>query len=220
VANYVTDLLRGLPRDRRSARLSVVVETESGTTLRVNYVGPPEGIAELSRVVRENARVMADIAAVAADWEALAGDCLRFCYMARAIEQQRAAIERLDSFEAVLLDGRRRAQSAGDGDKANMWLSMHTMLEALRFELQMFVELKEDRPDAAWDHLIAAPGAAAAALRAHSGAEGFATYSEHLFVHEENLFPPQVFMSPAMTVAHSECSICSSPYGECVHVAG
>ena len=55
---------------------------------------------------------------------------------------------------------------------------------------------------------------------AHSGAETFATYSERLFVHERNLFPPQLFMSPAMTVAHSECSICASAYGECSHVAG
>jgi hypothetical protein len=46
VANYV-------PRERRSARLSVVVESESGATRRVDYHGPPEGIAELPDVIRE-----------------------------------------------------------------------------------------------------------------------------------------------------------------------
>jgi len=75
----------------------------------------------------------------------------------------------------------------------------------------MFVALKEDRPAAAWEHLIAAQNAATGALRAHEGAEQFASYSEHLFVHEENLFPPQLFLSPAMTVGYSECFICSTP---------
>jgi hypothetical protein len=163
---------------------------------------------------------MADIAAAAADWEALAIDCHRFSYMSRAIELQRDAIVRLDAFETVFDEGRREAQAAEHGDEANMWLSLQSMLHALRSELRMFVALKEDRADAAWGDLVSAQNAAAAALMAHRGAEGFPTYSEKLFVHEENLFPPQLFMSPAMTVAHSECSICSSAYGECVHVAG
>jgi hypothetical protein len=53
VANYVTDLLRGLPRDRQTAQLSVVVEIEAGITRRVDYEGPVEGIADLADVIRE-----------------------------------------------------------------------------------------------------------------------------------------------------------------------
>jgi hypothetical protein len=53
IANYVTDLLRVVPRDRRSVRLSVVVESKAGATRRVDYYGPPEGMAELSDIIRE-----------------------------------------------------------------------------------------------------------------------------------------------------------------------
>jgi hypothetical protein len=164
--------------------------------------------------------MMPDIASAAAEWEALANDCQRFAYMTRAIELQRDAITRLDAFETELDKGRRAAQAANHGGQANKWLSLQSMLHALRSEVKMFVALKEDRPNAAWDHLVAAQNAAAGALMAHRGAERFSTYGERLFVHEENLFPPQLFMSPGMTVGYSECSICSSAYGECVHVAG
>jgi hypothetical protein len=163
---------------------------------------------------------MFDIAAAAAEWEALATDCHRFAYMARAIELQQDAIHRLDGFASKLDDGRREAQAGDDADTANMWLSLRAMLHAVRSELQMFVALKEDRTGDAWERLIVAQNNAAAALMAHRGARAFATYSERLFAHERNLFPPQMFLSPAMTVGYSECSICESPYGECVHVAG
>jgi hypothetical protein len=52
VANYVADLFRGVPRERRIARLSIVVETKAGATRRVDYSGPPEGIADVADVIR------------------------------------------------------------------------------------------------------------------------------------------------------------------------
>jgi hypothetical protein len=163
---------------------------------------------------------MTSVAEAAVDWEALALDCHRFAYMARAAELQQEAIARLDEFDVVLEDGRRDAQTRGNGDKANMWLSLQSMLHSVRSELQMFVALKADQPGVAWDHLVSAQNTAAGALMAHHGAASFAAYSERLLAHEANLFPPQLFLSPAMTVAHSECSICTTAYGDCIHVAG
>lgn len=140
--------------------------------------------------------------------------------MARAIELQRDAIERLSTFEKVLVEHKRDAQTRAAEGEANQLLALTTMLNVLRSELAMFVALMEDRAGAAWDHLVVAQNDVGAAVRAHPGASGFEPYSERLLLHERNLFPPQLFLSPGMTVGYSECSICSSPYGECVHVAG
>ena len=84
----------------------------------------------------------------------------------------------------------------------------------------MFVALKEDRAAEAWAHLVVAQNAAHGALMAHQGAVSAEQHLAQLHAHEDNLFPPQMFLSPAMVVAHSHCSICGSPYGECIHVAG
>jgi|SRR5215204_825106 len=84
----------------------------------------------------------------------------------------------------------------------------------------MFVALKEDRSGEAWDHLVASQNAATAALRAHDAMRDLEAYPEKLLLHEGNLFPPQLFLSPAMTVGFSECSICNEPYGDRGHIAG
>lgn len=52
VANYATEILRGRPLGRQTASLTVAVETQDGETRRVDYSGPPDGIAELSDVIR------------------------------------------------------------------------------------------------------------------------------------------------------------------------
>ncbi len=53
VANYVTDLFRGTPRDQHRATLNIVLESESGETQKLQYSGPPEGIRDLPDVVKE-----------------------------------------------------------------------------------------------------------------------------------------------------------------------
>ena len=157
---------------------------------------------------------------VSEDWNEVWNTSRRLAYMSRDIELQREAIERLEGFEDRLLRLKRRAQEEQNEDGANYLLAVSTMIRALRSELSMFVALKEDRPGEAWNHLIDSQNAAAAALRAHEVVSDLEEYAERLLLHEGNLFPPQLFLSPTMTVGYSECSICSTPYGDCGHIAG
>ncbi len=162
-----------------------------------------------------------DISELARDWEDLVTECLKLAYVARAIELQQGAIERLDEFAKLLKARKRETQQAGDEDEANLLLASLCVLQTVRSELAMFVALKKDCADDAWDHLVSAQNAASAALAAHHRMRGeFEEYSERLYTHEQNLFPPQIFVSPAMTVGCSVCSICEAAYGECHHVAG
>ena len=154
------------------------------------------------------------------EWETLLQDCRRFAYMARAVEFQRDAVDRLAAFAEALLERKRDAQTRQAEDEANLLLGMLTMLNAVRSELLMFIALKEDRTSEAWDHLVVAQNDVGAAIRAASRLASAERYVDVLLVHEQNLFPRQVFMSPSMLIGRSQCTVCGSPYGECVHVAG
>jgi hypothetical protein len=157
---------------------------------------------------------------VVREWEALLQDCRRFAYMARAIELQRNAVDRLMEFAESLLERKHDAQTRRAEDEANLLLGMLTMLNAVRSELLMFIALKEDRTAEAWDHLVVAQNDVGAAIRAAPQLASTERYVDMLLVHEQNLFPRQVFISPRMVVGRSQCTVCGSAYGECVHVAG
>jgi hypothetical protein len=54
IANYATDLFKGMNR-QASVRLEVVVETtRSKRCKRISYEGPPEGLRDLADVIRES----------------------------------------------------------------------------------------------------------------------------------------------------------------------
>jgi hypothetical protein len=161
-----------------------------------------------------------DLEPLVREWEALLQDCRRFAYMARAIEFQRDAVDRLAAFAEALLERKRDAQTRQAEDEANLLLGILTMLNAVRSELLMFIALKEDRTSEAWDHLVVAQNDVGAAVRAAPQLASAERYVDVLLVHEQNLFPRQVFLSPSMLIGRSQCTICGSPYGECVHVAG
>lgn len=53
VANYATDLLKGVGNREENAKLDIVVETK-GTSMfkKISYEGPADGIKSLAEVVR------------------------------------------------------------------------------------------------------------------------------------------------------------------------
>ena len=84
----------------------------------------------------------------------------------------------------------------------------------------MWLLLKEERPNEAWDQLILAQDSAIAATRAHYGFAHLSRHNERLEAVENLVFPPQVFMSSGFLAGSQECSICASEYGECDHLIG
>lgn len=90
----------------------------------------------------------------------------------------------------------------------------------LSCNIKMWILLKEEKPDQAWDELINAQSNAISALKAHSVSSHLERYSQLLHTIEKIVFPPQVFTSTGLTVKEEECSICGESYEDCDHIAG
>jgi len=109
---------------------------------------------------------------------------------------------------------------AKDERQANNRLGLTAVVRALECELQMYISLKEDRPDQAWTKLIDAQDAVSAAVRASPDFTNLPAKFQHLRKMETWFFPPQVFMSAGLIVRKQRCSICQDDYNQCDHVAG
>jgi hypothetical protein len=86
----------------------------------------------------------------------------------------------------------------------------------------MWIALKNDDFNKAWDYLIEAQSNARTALQAHHIATelNLEKYTEKLYLLEKLLFPPQMFLSQGLIIKESKCSICGKEYGECEHIIG
>lgn len=147
-------------------------------------------------------------------------DCERFLYAARAREFQVEAIQRLEALKTKASALKAEMVAVEDEDSANQLLSFEEMIQALIYELKMWVAFKDDDPHTAWDALIEAQSAARTAMQAHDIASHLDAYIERLYALEHLLFPPQTFVSIGTIVKRSTCSICGREYGECDHIKG
>jgi len=105
--------------------------------------------------------------------------------------------------------------------EANKWLSIENICLSIIEGLNLFVKLKENDPDTAWNHLIAAQN------HSHWSNNEFqllGTIQRDCVSHFNNielvLFPPQTFMSASMITEKSECSICHKDFSSCDHIRG
>ncbi len=149
-----------------------------------------------------------------------ANDLQKFCFITRAKELQVEACDKLEELKEKAGKLKQEAISREDEDSANAMLSIEEMIIALMSELRMWIALKDDDADSAWNHLVSAQYAARTAMQAHSVSKHLEGYVNHLDILEHVLFPPQGFFSPSLIVEHSKCSICGQEYGECEHIVG
>jgi hypothetical protein len=145
-------------------------------------------------------------------------------FMPRAVEVQQQACDDIEQFLEKLSDEKRERAAGSDEVEANTILAMELSLQAVLNELRMYLELKNDRGDAAWDHLVSAQGSAEMALGVRRQMKlelgGLEMYGNKLALLEELLFPPQVFMSVGGTAVRTQCSICGESYDDCGHIKG
>jgi len=52
ISNYLTDWFRGVVKETRKVKLNVIVETKDGDYKKLEYEGPPEGLKNLSGVIK------------------------------------------------------------------------------------------------------------------------------------------------------------------------
>lgn len=108
----------------------------------------------------------------------------------------------------------------GDEDCANLFLGYECAIGSVRSELLMWILLKRDIPNEAWNQLVAAQMGCIDASRAHKGFIHCQQRLEDLKQYEELLFPPQAFLSAGFISDRLECSICGSLYAKCRHLRG
>jgi hypothetical protein len=148
--------------------------------------------------------------------------CERYAFLPRSIEFQRESIKNLTELFEESAQIREDVIREGDEDAANQVLALRCMINALRYELKMWIDLKEENWDVAWNSMVDAQEFAKTARSAHDIAEqcNATNYLHKLEAIEEVIFPPQMFNSPALLVDRFTCSICRENYRECDHIAG
>ncbi len=144
----------------------------------------------------------------------------KFFYMTPGREFQLDTHKKLESFKDEASKAKEKAISAEDEDSANAYLGFEEAIEAMKCELMMWIRLKEDDPDRAWDYLVEAQMGASNAISAHPLFEKFTKYVQRQDVLEKTLFPPQTYLSTGSVVSKLECSICGKEAGECDHLPG
>ena len=143
-----------------------------------------------------------------------------FLSIARASELQQDASEALEQLIPEIAEEKARAVKDKNEDYANMLLGCECVAAALIAELKMWILLKQEEPDAAWDQLVSAQNASSAAARVHDGFSHLAIYHQRLEAIEQLVFPSQVFLSVGIIVKRLECSICGYEYEDCEHLIG
>ena len=154
------------------------------------------------------------------EFSEIANDLQKFCFMTRAKELQLEACTKLELLKDMASRIKQEVISCSDEDAANAMLSFEETITALLSELRMWIALKDDDADSAWNFLVSAQYAARAAMQAHSIADHLDGYVNHLYVLEQVLFPPLAFFSPELIIEQSKCSICGQEYGECENILG
>ncbi len=140
--------------------------------------------------------------------------------IARSGELQREACKKIDTQAETLALEKANAITARDEDLTNLLLGCQCVNTSLLAELRMYLLLKEEKPDDAWDQLVLAQDCAIDATRAHPGFAHLAHHSAKLEAIEKLVFPPQIFISSGFLAGNQECSICGAEYGECDHLLG
>lgn len=144
----------------------------------------------------------------------------KLLYLTRDAGLQRETLTKLRPYFQELESYRAAAEAAGAEHPANILLGFKSVVSALAEELNLYLFLKADEPDAAWDALIRAQAGIDAALRAHESFAYLAGKVQRLRDLESFLFPPVQFLSAGMIVRRQECSICHGDYAACDHLAG
>jgi hypothetical protein len=144
--------------------------------------------------------------------------CLTFVARDRGLQE--ACLAQMRHVEEVINAARSEAVSEGDERAANFLLGLQCVAQALASELRVYLLLKDERPEEAWDALIDTQDALAGAMCAGPDFAHLEQAARRVRDLEQYLFPPQMFLSAGMIVRKQVCSICGGDYSECDHIAG
>ena len=154
------------------------------------------------------------------EFHELIKDAEVFRYITRDSELQVSARKNLEELRLRILRLKSGAISEGNEEFANQLLGYSCVVDILIAEIEMWLLLKREEPDEAWEKLVVAQRLSSAAARTHEGFGHLVHHHQRLVLLEKLLFPPQVFVSAGMTIKYQECSICGEEYEDCEHLKG
>ena len=140
--------------------------------------------------------------------------------IARDSELQQEEYENLENILPEIAQEKKKAIENNNEDYANLLLGCECVTNFLINELKMWLLLKQEKPEKAWDCLVDAQMEATRAVKAHDGFRHLEHHRHRLEIIEKVVFPPQVFISVGAIVHEQECSICGEDSDECEHLAG
>ena len=143
-----------------------------------------------------------------------------FLSIARDSELQQEACENLKNILPEIAQEKKAAIKNNDEYYANVLLGCECVAKSLLNELKMWLLLKQEKPEAAWDYLVSAQMEATRAAKADAGFRHAEHRRHRLEMIEKIVFPPQKFISTGLIAHQQECSICGEDYDECEHLAG
>lgn len=139
-------------------------------------------------------------------------------FVTRSKKLQKQAISDLKKIYKEAAKEKIIAIKDNNEEYANTILGCECVISALSSFIEMWLLIKDDEPDKAWDKLISAQRFTLAAIRASDGFQHLKSLFTYLRSIENNVFPPQTFLSSGMIVEEQICSICNKNYEECEHL--
>ncbi|WP_034257683.1 HK97 family phage prohead protease [Altibacter lentus] len=137
------------------------------------------------------------------------------------IEIQKDEIDNLISYRQELSQLKEDFKKRKLENEANLVYCIDNSLLALQYELQMLVNIKEDKMSEAWGNLVNAQVIYGTVVRNYPfELESETGYLERLANYEKLLFPNLFFQSAGGIIKKSHCSICNEKYGKCNHLKG
>ncbi len=163
---------------------------------------------------------------VIAAFNEMANEAQTLTFLTRGIELQELMEEKLLAFIERLGVEKEERISILDEEGANTILSMELCLQMVLEELRMWMRLKQDQPELAWNHLVSAQHLCLAAitvrrqLASRPATEALENIHNKLLMIERVVYPPQIFNSIGGIAKKRECSICGGDYDNCPHIRG
>lgn len=143
-----------------------------------------------------------------------------FLSPARSSKLQLQQCLALDLLQHSATQFKQQAVCRKEEESANLFLGFECAIGAVRAELMMWILIKRDMPNESWNQFVAAQMALLDASRAHIGFTHCEQRLRTLELLEEQIFPPQIFMSAGFISDRLDCSICGERYSKCEHLRG
>lgn len=137
------------------------------------------------------------------------------------IEIQKEEIETLKNYREELNELKKEFIKRNLENEANLIYCIDNSLLSVQYELQMLVNIKEDKMSEAWGNLVNAQVTYGSVIRncpfelqCENG------YTWRLAAYEKLLFPNLYFQSVGGIIKKSHCSICQENFSKCDHIKG